>query len=180
MKACFIAIALGLGCSVASASSSPYQGEESRPVKALSAEQIEALMRGDGMGFALAAELNHYPGPRHVLDLAAELALSESQLSQSRTIFERMQAEAVRLGRLLIDSEMALDGEFEQRSVTPESLARRLSEIGEIRARLRGVHLQAHLQQRELLTPHQLHRYDLLRGYRDASGDHADGHRQHN
>ena len=31
------------------------------------------------MGLALAGELNGYPGPKHVLELAAELDLSEDQ-----------------------------------------------------------------------------------------------------
>lgn len=51
---------------------SPYAGQESREIKALSPDEIAALRKGDGMGFAKAAELNGYPGPRHVLDLAAE------------------------------------------------------------------------------------------------------------
>ena len=33
------------------------------------------------------------------------------------------------------------------------------------RARLRGVHLNAHLEQAALLTPGQLTRYAVLRGY---------------
>ena len=50
---------------------SPYTGLEERDIKALSAEQVAGYLAGDGMGFALPAELNHYPGPKHVLDLSA-------------------------------------------------------------------------------------------------------------
>jgi hypothetical protein len=41
---------------------SPYAGQEKREIKALSAEDIEGYLTGQGMGFAKAAELNHYPG----------------------------------------------------------------------------------------------------------------------
>ena len=47
-----------------------YAGLQDREIKALSSQQIGDLREGRGMGMALAAELNNYPGPRHVLDLA--------------------------------------------------------------------------------------------------------------
>ncbi len=48
------------------AAQSPYAGMQARPIKALSAEQIADLKAGRGLSLALAAELNGYPGPRHV------------------------------------------------------------------------------------------------------------------
>jgi hypothetical protein len=50
-------------------SPTPYAGQQNRTIKALSDEDIVGLLKGDGMGFAKAAELNGYPGPKHVLDL---------------------------------------------------------------------------------------------------------------
>jgi hypothetical protein len=47
---------------------------------------LAALLKGEGMGMAKAAELNGYPGPTHVLTLAKELALTESQLQQVTAI----------------------------------------------------------------------------------------------
>ncbi len=41
----------------------PYSGMQSRSTKALSEQQIADLNAGRGMGLALAAELNGYPGP---------------------------------------------------------------------------------------------------------------------
>ncbi len=40
----------------------PYAGFQDRPIKALSQQQIDDLQAGRGMGLALAAELNGYPG----------------------------------------------------------------------------------------------------------------------
>ncbi len=46
--------------------SSPYAGLERRAVKSLSEQQVADLRAGRGMGLALPAELNGYPGPVHV------------------------------------------------------------------------------------------------------------------
>jgi hypothetical protein len=49
--------------------STPYAGQQHRIIKALSEEEIAALLKGEGLGMAKAAELNGYPGPLHVLTL---------------------------------------------------------------------------------------------------------------
>ena len=64
-----IALALAPGIAVAQ-SHRPYAGLEVRSIKALPEQQIADLRAGRGMGLALAAELNGYPGPMHVLELA--------------------------------------------------------------------------------------------------------------
>src|ERR687892_2344181 len=73
----------------------PYAGMQARPVKALSDQQIADLRAGRGMGLALAAELNGYPGPLHVLEHADALALTAEQRHRTRSLFEAMKAEAV-------------------------------------------------------------------------------------
>ena len=70
---------------------SPYAGEESRAIKSLSASEIQALRQGHGMGYAKAAELNHYPGPRHVLDRRMHAGEGEDG--------EQHQADAPQTGR---------------------------------------------------------------------------------
>ncbi|HEX9800768.1 MAG TPA: hypothetical protein VGC00_11440, partial [Thermoanaerobaculia bacterium] len=69
---------------------SPYAGLESRPVKALSAERRAGLLAGTGLGYGLAAELNGHAGPKHVLELAEELALTPEQSVAANESFERM------------------------------------------------------------------------------------------
>src|SRR5262245_40334747 len=92
-------IALVLATAPAAAQShQPYAGLESRPIKALSAQQIADLRAGRGMGLALAAELNGYPGPAHVLELADRLALSDEQRAKVQALFDAMKSEAVPLG----------------------------------------------------------------------------------
>src|SRR5438874_10327714 len=91
---------------------SPYAGMEKRPIKALSDQQVADLKAGRGMGLALAAELNGYPGPSHLLELAAELGLSDDQRSRIQGLFEAMKAETIPIGEQLIAQERTLDTLF--------------------------------------------------------------------
>ena len=60
---------------------SPYVGEQMRAIKSLSQQDVAEYLDGKGMGFAKAAELNGYPGPAHVLELADKLGLTPAQRS---------------------------------------------------------------------------------------------------
>ena len=143
----------------------PYAGQQSRPIKALSDDDIAALQNGEGMGMAKAAELNGYPGPKHVLELARQLQLTDEQRRGVQAIFDRMSAAAKPLGGELIAQEQALDQLFAKGDITPDRLAAATAAIAELQGRLRAVHLSAHLETRALLNPDQIARYEQLRGY---------------
>ena len=100
----------------------PYAGMQDRTVKALSEQQVADLSQGRGMGMALAAELNGYPGPSHVLELAEKLELRPEQISAIRSLFESMKRESIPLGARLIEEETELDGQFATQAITPDSL----------------------------------------------------------
>ena len=144
---------------------SPYAGMEERPIKALSPGEVESYRAGHGMGYAMAAELNSYPGPKHVLELAGELQLSEEQLATTRAAFDSMHAEAVRLGAEIVERERTLDRSFAEGTITEIALRDAVAELGRLQGELRFVHLRAHLEMRGLLALHQVHTYDRLRGY---------------
>jgi hypothetical protein len=161
---------LGIAVTSALALQSPYADQTTRGIKALSDEDVAGYLAGDGMGFAKAAELNRYPGPKHVLELAQELTLSEQQVADIQALFETMQGEAQALGARLVALEGELDESFATRVIDAAALASHLDELGEVQARLRFVHLVAHLHTTELLTDAQISIYDRERGY----GSHAD------
>lgn len=144
---------------------SPYAGQESRAVKALSPETTAGLKKGEGLGMAKAAELNGYPGPRHVLDMAAGLELTAEQREATQTVFDHMQASAQALGRSILEAERTLDTAFAQGSIDPDRLQRLTGEIGRLQGQLRNVHLRAHLEMKHILTAQQVAAYDRLRGY---------------
>jgi hypothetical protein len=160
---------------VAAQSSRPYAGLQTRPIKALSAEQIADLKAGRGMSLALAAELNGYPGPRHVLELGEQLSLTDRQRMDMQRLFDQMTAEAVPIGEKLIAQEADLDRLFARRVVTPSALDSATAAIGVTQAELRKAHLKYHLMTSELLTPAQMQRYAQLRGY--AGEDSGTEHR---
>lgn len=150
---------------------SPYAGQEVRAIKALSEAEVDGYLEGKGLGFAKAAELNHYPGPAHVLELAHQLGLSEQQIAQTDHIHARMKEQATAIGGKLVDREIALDKAFADGSVQPDALKALVEGIGDLQAQIRYVHLKAHLEQRDVLSPEQLQQYDQLRGYAADGGE---------
>ena len=145
--------------------SRPYAGQQTRTIKALSEEQIADLKAGRGMGLALAAELNGYPGPSHLLELADQLELTVDQRAGIQRLFETMKAESIPIGDQLLARETELDRRFADRTVTLDILTAAVAAIGEAQTRLRAAHLKYHLLTPPLLTQHQMRRYAELRGY---------------
>ncbi len=153
----------------------PYAGLQERDIRALAPERVADLLAGRGAGYALAAELNHYPGPTHVLELEVQLGLSTEQqeaVSSSKAV---MQQEAAGLGSQLVDLEEELDQAFRSGAITSEELSLLTSEIALVEGNLRNVHLQTHLQMVEVLTPEQIALYDELRGYMSMADHDMDG-----
>ena len=167
-----IVVALTAGTCGAAHAQQPYSGLEKRSVKALSEQQISDLRAGRGMGMALPAELNGYPGPSHVIELADKLTLTDAQLARATTLFAFMKAEAVPLGERLIFQQGELERHFADRTITPALLTAATVEIGATQAALAETHLKYHLSTAELLTPSQRQRYSELRGYEGGAPQH--------
>lgn len=181
MRIFFMAVSLAFApLFVASAQArqgrSPYARQEGRVLKALSDETVQGYLDGRGMALALSAELNHYPGPRHVLDLADSLQLTAEQRAAIQTIYNEMHGRAVPLGRSLVAVESRLDSAFAQGTITPERLAALLHESATVTERLRLTHLRAHLDARRILSSQQIASYDRLRGYDGHSDRTHEGH----
>ena len=144
---------------------SEYAGQERRVVKALSEAEIESYLQGRGMGLAKPAELNGYPGPMHVLQLAEDLKLTKAQTARTQAIFKAMRQRAVALGRQIVAQECRLDGLFSERKVTPAAMRQSVETISRLQGQLRLAHLDAHLAMMKVLTPAQIAAYNLHRGY---------------
>ena len=153
-----------------SAIQSPYLGQETRGIKALSQADIEGLLAGAGTpfgGMAKPAELNGYPGPRHVLDAveAGEFDLTTDQREQVEVLYSKMRSEAITLGTQIIDVEQALDNAFQNGTINEAFLEEKIAESTDLYAQLRILHLKYHLYMVDVLTPQQVAQYNELRGY---------------
>ncbi len=146
----------------------PYAGMQQRDVKRFSADEADDLRAGRGMGYALSAELNGVPGPLHVLELAPALRLTGEQRREITAIQRRMQDDAQRLGRELLQAEQRVDDLFGSGSKPPRpsQLTAATAQAAAIEGQLRAVHLQAHLETADVLTPRQINEYNRRRGYR--------------
>lgn len=157
----------------------PYAEMKDRAIKALSEQQVADLKAGKGMGLALPAELNGYPGPIHVLEFADQMNLTGEQRQRTSELFRNMKDEAVPLGERLIESEAGLDRLFANRTITPAILDTTTNDIARLQGQLRQTHLKYHLAMVDLLSAEQIQRYRQLRGYESQPAGAGQHHKSH-
>ncbi len=153
-----------------SAIHSQYVGQEDRGIKALSQDDIGGLLKGAGTpfgGMAKPAELNGYPGPRHVLDAfeAGEFDLTNEQENQIEILYKKMKSKAIALGEQIVDIEKNIDEAFSNGTITENYLSEEISNSADLYGQLRFVHLKSHLIMLEILNRKQVKQYNELRGY---------------
>jgi hypothetical protein len=152
----------------------PYADSVGREIKALSAEETKGLLEGAGLGFALPAELNGWPGPKHVIELAAMLGIDDQTLARVEAIRAEMSREAKALGAELVAAERELDRLLAQAEPGDADLEPRLAALVDrasaLRGRVRFVHLRAHLATRPLLSAEQLAHYERARAHHAHQG----------
>ena len=136
----------------------------------LSPDQVKQYLAGAGMGYAKAAELNHFPGPMHVLELADKLGLSEQQRAATERLMQAHKAEARAIGEQLVESERELEALFRSGRVDEAALARAVRTAAALEGEYRLSHLETHRRMRAVLTSEQVKRYDELRGYAGEKG----------
>lgn len=147
---------------------SPYAVQLDSPVRGLSAQEVDDLLNGRGAGYARTAELNSYPGPRHVLDLKQELDLSLKQVQNIEAIFEQMSGESKQLGREIVTLEQQLSTAFAQRTISEAKIEAQTQQLAMLYGNYRAAHLRPHLEVQRLLSAKQVAEYNRLRGYSNA------------
>ena len=164
------------------AQTTPYAGQEQRAIKSMSEQEVSGLLTGAGAGLARAAELNGYPGPMHVLELADRLALNAEQRAATQSLMIEHKARARMLGEQLVDAERELDKLFAQRVADASAVDAASRRVGLLQADLRAEHLKTHVAQTALLSGDQVRMYSVLRGYTGAGApetEHAPAGGQH-
>jgi Spy/CpxP family protein refolding chaperone len=143
----------------------PYAGMQQREIKALSEQQTSDLRVGRGMSLALAAELNNYPGPMHVLELADKLGLNATQRQKIEALIIKMRRDAIAAGDAVIKAEAGLDGLFASGQADETSLEDQMRKVSHAQGEVRLIHLRTHVPTRAALTAEQIALYARLRGY---------------
>ncbi len=169
-------LALLAGGAPASEPHGPYAGQETRPIKALDPETIAGLKSGAGLGYAKSAELNGYPGPAHLLELADRLPLSAEQRTRIAAIQAAMRRDVIRLGEDYLAAEQALEAAFQAGGLDAARLGDLAAGAGAAESALRARHLAAHLEAAALLDHSQVQKYAELRGYAANRGHGAHRH----
>lgn len=147
---------------------SSYAHTQSDEIPTLTAEELAQLRNGDGMGLARPAELNHFPGPKHVLEMADALDLTEAQALLIEQIRMDMNARAIEKGLEIIEGERHLAALFESGEAKIADVERITSHLGVRRGELQMIHLAAHIETRNQLSADQVAKYDGLRGYAET------------
>jgi Spy/CpxP family protein refolding chaperone len=140
-------------------------------------DQEKQYLAGAGMGYARPAELNHFPGPMHVLELADQLKLTAAQRATTKELMDAHKAAARGIGAELVAAEREVEALFRDGKVDPSVLARAVRTKAAVEGEYRLSHLETHRRMRELLTDEQVARYDELRGYSaPAKAEHRHKH----
>lgn len=148
------------------AGASPYADFATRSIKALSQQQVDDLLAGRGTGLALAAELNSYAGPMHVLELRQALGLTAAQSARMEALMADMRAAAVMAGERAVAAERALDQIFATGKATEDGVRQAVLAAAEAHGHTRLIHLATHIKVRAELSTAQTAAYERLRGYR--------------
>jgi Spy/CpxP family protein refolding chaperone len=141
-----------------------YAAPQPREIKALSPQEQRGWTEGENMGMARAAELNGYPGPMMVLEMAQALKLSPEQMAATRELMTHHKAEVRKLGAELVDAERQLDVAFREHRAEEAEVSRLTAQIGQLQGRIRASHLKTHVAEQALLTPEQMQRYMGMHG----------------
>ncbi len=145
---------------------SPYAHTQSAEFATLTPGEVRELRNGEGMGLARAAELNSFPGPRHLLDLKAELELDHAQVARIKAVHAKMKAGAVAKGEAILQAERHLANLFASGRPAAVEMTRITEHLGILRGQLQAIHLLAHIESARELSAAQIENYDRLRGYR--------------
>lgn len=147
-----------------SCASSPDEQDPTSTSRTLAPQEVDGLLLGMGMGMAAPAEINGYPGPRHVLELKDELELTPDQRFATSRLIGQMLGQARALGQRIVDAERRLDADMANGELSGPQIKARVEGIASLRAQLRFTHIDAHLKQKKILRPEQVARYYVLRG----------------
>jgi len=125
----------------------------------------QSLLNAEGMGLASYAEMNGYPGPKHVIELKEQLGLTTDQLKKTEGLVKGVELSGKLTGQEIVREEEELYKLFEGATANDRTVRAGVERIGKLRGELRFIHLQAHVKMKQILSGNQIQRYNELRGH---------------
>ncbi len=134
----------------------------------------ESLEKSEGAGMASYADINGYPGPKHVLEMQEALKLTDDQIKDISAIIDEMSENARATGEIIIAKEQELELLFRLGKASESYTKQLATEIGSLRGTLGSVHLNAHIQAKSVLTKEQIATYMAMRhkDHKQKKGSH--------
>ncbi|CAA9565171.1 MAG: hypothetical protein AVDCRST_MAG70-1978 [uncultured Thermomicrobiales bacterium] len=165
------AILLELSGGATPGSGTPVAGDHAhggtsggRDIRALTSDEVVAIERGDGAGYARAAEANGIPGPAHSLELRDQLTLTVEQVTGLEALRASVQVDAVAAGERFLVAQAAFESDLRSSAIAPGDVVDRVVELSRLEGELAAVHLAAHVATASILTPEQIETYNTARG----------------
>lgn len=124
----------------------------------------DALLKGLEGDNGKTAEMNKYPSPKDLLELATTLNLSSVQKSRLIEIRDNTISRAKQLGKEIVQIENELHKAFQARIINEKSCTDDAQQIGRLRGRLRAVFLTSHIRAKAVLNDSQVSMYRKIQG----------------
>ncbi len=133
--------------------------QERMELQSLSQDDISTLQ------IVKTPELNGYYAASYILQVEDAINISGEQKREVKSVSSKMQNNAVLLGTELIYLEKQLNNAFSNKSINEIKLDKYITDIMDVRAKLRLVHLSTRLQTPSILRQEEVFLYSSLRGY---------------
>lgn len=129
------------------------------PVKTLTAQQYNALMKGDDQcNMALVAEVNGMPSPDKALRYRKEIDLSPTQINTLTKMATELKRKKIEMGNFIVTNETKLDALFRSKKLNESEVIFYTNRYGLYQGELRNAILQASLKTWQLLSPQQVNK----------------------
>ena len=137
------------------------------PVKTLSYEQYNALLKGEDLyHMSATAILNHYPQPDSVIKYKHQIDLSPGQVTKITVIAKELQRKRLEMGLIVIKNERTIDSLFRTHNLDQGTIIFYANRYGLYQGELRNTILQACYATEKLMSPAQVKQLEVLENHK--------------
>jgi len=143
---------------------SPDSLLKSSPVKTFTAQQYDALMKGEDLyGMSTVADLNGFALPEKALKYKKELDLSPIQAAALTKINTELKRKKIEMGKFIVTNETKLDNLFKAKRINESDLIFYTNRYGLYQGELRNAILLAAVKTWQLLSPQQVNKLQTFK-----------------